>query len=48
MQKKTLKNQSSKKERLSPEARARRTQQLFFMALAAIMIVAMVLALVAH
>ena len=48
MQKKTSKNQPARKARPSPEARARRMQQLFFGVLAVIMIIAMVLALVAH
>jgi len=41
MQKKLSKNAPPKKARLSPEARARRMQQIFFAILVVVMIVAM-------
>ncbi len=48
MQKKVTKNAPVKKARLSPEARARRLQQIFFVTLASIMIISMIIALVAR
>jgi hypothetical protein len=48
MQKKANKNAPIKKARLTPEARARRLQQVFFVVLASIMIISMIIALVAR
>ncbi len=42
MQKKYSKNTPPKKARMSPEARARRLQQIFFAVLAIVMILAMI------
>ncbi len=42
MQKKTSKNTPPKKGRLSPEARARKVQQILFAVLAIVMILAMI------